>query len=56
MDLCLQGSGDLHICSSQTEWSITQILVFLDDLLMFLSGMWCEFDVMCFCCKGMHVY
>ncbi len=35
MDLCLQGSGDLHICGSQTDQNIARILLFLDDLLMF---------------------
>ncbi len=35
MDLCLQESGDLRICGSQTEQNIAQILLFLDDLLMF---------------------
>ncbi len=35
IDLCLQGSGDLHMCGSQKSWNITQILVFLDNLLMF---------------------
>ncbi len=35
MDLFLQENGDLHMCSSQTEQNIAQILLFLDDLLMF---------------------
>ena len=35
MGLCLQGSGHLPMCSSQTNQNITHILLFLDDLLMF---------------------
>ena len=36
---CLQGSGDLRMCSSQkTDRNITQILLFLDDLLMLFQA------------------
>ncbi len=34
VNLCLQGSGDLRMYSSQTDQNIAQILLFLDDLLM----------------------
>ena len=44
MDLCLQGSGDLSMCGSQTDRNTARILVFWDDFLMFL-GILCEFDV-----------
>ncbi len=32
MDLCLQGSGDLCMCGSQTNQNIIQILLFIGDL------------------------
>ena len=37
VDFCLQGSGDLCMCCSQRDQNnyITQILLFLDNLLMF---------------------
>ena len=38
MDLCLQGSGDLHMRGSQTDQNITRILLFLDDLLIFYQA------------------
>ncbi len=38
MDRCLQGSGDLCMCGSQTDRNIIRILVFLDDLLMFYEA------------------
>ena len=38
MDLCLQASGDLRMCGSQTDQNIAQILLFLDDLLMFYQA------------------
>ncbi len=38
MLLCLQGSGDLHMCGSQTDRNIARILVFLDDILMFYQA------------------
>ncbi len=47
MDLCLQGSGVSRMCGRQTDCNIARILVFL-DVLHVLSGIWCEFDVMCF--------
>ena len=33
VDLYLQGSGDLRMCGSQTDWNTTRILVSRDDLL-----------------------
>ncbi len=38
MDLCLQGSGALRMCDSQTDQNTAQILVFLDDILMFYQA------------------
>ena len=38
MDPCLQGSGDLCMCGSQTDQNIAQILPFLDNLLMFYQA------------------
>ncbi len=38
VDLCLQGSGDLCMCGSQTDQNIARVLVFLDDLLMFYQA------------------
>ena len=42
MDHCLQafflGSGDLHMFVSETDKDIAQILVFLDNLLMFYQA------------------
>ncbi len=38
MDLCLQGSGNLHMFGSQTDWNIATILVFLGDLWMFCQA------------------
>ncbi len=38
MNLCLQGIGDLHICSSQTGKNIAQILLFPDYLLLFYQA------------------
>ncbi len=38
VDLSLQGRGDLRMCGSQTDQNITQILLFLDDLLMFYQA------------------
>ena len=48
VDLCLQASGGLRMCGSQTDRNTAQILVFLDDLLMFyqqfgVNLMWCVF-------------
>ncbi len=39
MDLCLQGSGSLCICGSQTDRNIAKILVSLDDLLCFIRNL-----------------
>ncbi len=49
VDLCLQGSGHLCMCGSQTDRNTARIKVFLDDLL---SGIWSEFDEICFLLKG----
>ena len=38
MDLCLQGSGYLRMCGSQTDWNTARNLVFLDDLLFFYQA------------------
>ncbi len=38
VDLCLQGNGDFPICNSQTDQNTTQILVVLDDILMFYKA------------------
>ncbi len=35
IDFCLQESGDLGMCGSQTDWNIARILLLLDDLLRF---------------------
>ncbi len=35
INLCLQGSGDLRMCGSQTDWNITLILMLIGDLLTF---------------------
>ncbi len=42
MDVCLKGSGHLHICGGQTNPNIAQIWLFFDDLLTLLyhSGIW----------------
>ena len=54
--LFIQGSGNVRMCGSQTDRNIAQILVFLDDLLMFYKA----FDVnliwyVC-CWRGLRVY
>ncbi len=51
MDLCLQGSGNLHMCSSHTDRNTARILVFWDDLLMFYQAFGVNF-VMCFFMHG----
>ena len=33
--LLTQRSGNLRMCGSQTDWNIAQILLFLDNLLIF---------------------
>ena len=38
MDLCLQGGGDLCMCSSQMTLNMARISVFLDNLLMFYQA------------------
>ncbi len=38
VDLCLQGSGDLRMCGSQTGPEYRSNSVFLDDLLMFYQA------------------
>ena len=35
---CLQESGDLRMCGSQTDGNISRILVFLDNLLRFYQA------------------
>ncbi len=35
------------MCGSQTDWNTARILVFLESFDV-LSGIWYEFDVMCF--------
>ena len=55
VDLCLQGSGDLRMCGSQTDRNTARILMFFTVLWQsfnVLSGIWCEFDVMCFLLQG----
>ncbi len=38
VDLYLQGSGNLCMCGSQTDWNTVRIFVFLDDLLMYYQA------------------
>ena len=55
VDLCLQGSGDLRMCASQTDRNTARNLSVFGrsfDVLSMLSGIWCEFDVMCFFAAG----
>ncbi len=58
VDLYLQASADLHMCCSQTDRNIAQILLFLGDVLMFyqaFSVRRCPLsDVLCW--LGLHVY
>ena len=62
MDLCLQGSGDLHMCGSQMDRNIahSRILLFLDDLLMFYQAFGVNLSLdRCgmFCCwRGLRFY
>ncbi len=54
VDLCLQGSVDLHKCISQMNQNIAQILVCLQwRSFDVLSGVWCEFDVVCLLLEGL---
>lgn len=39
--LVLQQNGNLPMCSSQTNWNIILILLFL-KIFLCLSGIWCE--------------
>ena len=50
VDLCLQGSGDLCMCCSQTDWNTARILVFLDNLFMFFQAF--GVNLMCFVLQG----
>ncbi len=55
MDLCFQGSGNLRMCGSQTDRNTTRILMFCTVFgysFDVLSGIWCEFDVMCVFLQG----
>ncbi len=63
VDLCLQGSSNLRMCSSQTDQNTARIwTIWFSDHLYYLSHIWCEYDVICFdvwcvfCCRGMHIY
>ena len=47
VDLRLQGSGNICMCGS-----LTDLLLFLDDLLMFYHTFGVNFDVMCFLLQG----
>ncbi len=55
VDFCLQGSGDLHVSAAKQTGiplKLSCFSLFLDDLLRFLSGICCEFDVICFLLQG----
>ncbi len=55
VDLCLQGSGDLRMCGSQTDWNIARILMFFTVFgwsFDVLSGIWCQFVAKCFLLQG----
>ncbi len=51
MDFCLQGSGDLRMCCSQTDLNIAQIYCSSMIFLMFYQAMWyvCRW-------RGLHIY
>ncbi len=40
VDLCVQRTGDLRMCGSQTDWNVARRLRFLERSFYVLRGIW----------------